>query len=102
MGRTISVTVINGIHYDQDGNKLTSRSRPDLLAKMTEEEKHQIALSDPDGQPSTDFELSTGMKMAEVPGNTLEEKCRYLKARALRLKKEQKEKDSGENHSQDT
>lgn len=59
MGKLICGTLKNGKIFDENGDEITepSESRFDLLAKMSDEEKHQAAQDDPDCPPMTEVQL---------------------------------------------
>lgn len=73
MGRTISVTFKNGIPYDQDRNELISESRFDLINNMTDEERHQAAVDDPENSPLKEGEINKFVLMSSIPGKALKE-----------------------------
>lgn len=60
--------------------------RDDLkaAAALTDEEVYERALSDPDAQPLTDEQLAGMVRLADIPGNTLLERLRNLKKRAIK------------------
>ena len=51
----------------------------DRLAKMTDEEKYQNALSDPDNPPLDETEIHDFARLGDIPGATLMEKHKNLR-----------------------
>ena len=56
----------------------------DRLAAMTEEEIEANALSDPDNPPLTDRQLAGGVRLKDIPGETLLEKFRNAQKREVK------------------
>ena len=54
------------------------------LAKMTDEEKYQNALSDPDNPPLDGTEIHDFARLGDIPGATLMEKYKNLRRKSYK------------------
>ena len=62
----------------EDGRIVRGQTDWAAVDAMTDEEITAAALSDPDAQPLTEFQLREFRRVADIPGNAYAEKCRAL------------------------